>query len=1013
MNYFKTKVNFLVLLFLFSLPMVSLAQTTITGAVTDRNGLPLAGASVVVQGTTKVTMADIDGKFSLTGVEPGQVAFISFVGYITKAITIGNEITYDVVLDEETATLDEVVVTALGIKRAEKALSYNVQKLNNEALTTVKDASFMNALAGKVAGVNISSSSAGPGSSVKIVMRGLKSIQKDNNAMYVIDGIPMFNTSFGSGGDNHPYTDYVGSDAAADLNAEDIESITVLTGPSAAALYGSEAANGVVLITTKKGLAGRTVVTASNSTTFSSPFVMPEFQNKYGNNIGETGSWGAPQSLYSYDPTKFFNTGTTIVNAITLSTGTEKSQSYLSFAGTNAHGILPTNEYDRYNFAYRNTTSFLNDKLVLDVSANYILQKDVNMVADGLYHNPLPAVYLFPRGENFDEVRTYERYDELLETTTQYWPYGTGGLELQNPYWTQYKMTHETNKKRYMLSAGLQYNVTNWLNVVGRAKVDNANFVITDKRYAGTLPTLAGPNGFFSKNNRLETQTYADIIANINKDFTDFNVNANIGASIKDLRMDSEKQVGNLNYINLFTTENMIRPSGYKNDADGYIEQTQSIFANVEVGYKSMLYLTVTGRNDWDSALAFSKSTSFFYPSVGLSGVISEMVKLPEQISFLKLRASYSSVGTSFGRYMTQFFYTYNEQTNSYDAPKIYPSYDLKPELTNSWELGLNVRLFKGMVNMDATWYHSNTLNQTFKASLSAGSGYESVYVQSGDVRNMGIELALGFNNMWGNFGWASNVTFTWNDNRVNRLANDILSPIDGTPIEMPTTMEKARLGDTGGPLIMLSEGGTMGDLYIDRALKRDEYGNVYINEITGLPQMEIIEAKKIGTTLAKSTMGWQNTFSWNGIDLSVLVSARFGGYVVSGTQAILDRYGVSANSVKVREKGVSSNGVAIDPKGWFGVIAQGTGMGAHYVYDATNIRLQEVSLGYTIPRKWLGDVANVTVSLVGRNLLMLYSKAPFDPELSASTTETYYAGVDYFMLPSLRNIGFTIKLQF
>ncbi|MDR1680557.1 MAG: SusC/RagA family TonB-linked outer membrane protein [Prevotellaceae bacterium] len=998
---------------LLVLPILSSAQTTITGTVTDKSGSPLAGASVVVQGTNKVTMADIDGQFSLSGMEPGQVVAVSYVGYISKEITIGAETAYRIVLDEVTATLDEVVVTALGIKRAEKALSYNVQRLNNEALTTVKDASFMNALAGKVAGVNISSSSAGPGSSVKIVMRGLKSIQKNNNAMYVIDGIPMFNTSFGSGGDNHPYTDYVGSDAAADLNAEDIESITVLTGPSAAALYGSEAASGVVLITTKKGIAGKTVVTVSNSTTFASPFVMPEFQNTYGNNYGETASWGAPQNLYSYDPAKFFNTGSTVVNAVTLATGTEKSQSYLSFAGTNANGILPENEYNRYNFSYRNTTSFLNDKLVMDVSAGYVLQSDKNMVADGLYHNPLPAVYLFPRGENFDEIRTYERYDELLEANTQYWPYGAGGLELQNPYWTQYKMTHETNKKRYMLSASLQYNVTEWLNVIGRAKVDNASYVITDKRHAGTLATLAGANGFFSKNNRLETQTYADLIANINKDFGDFNVHANIGASIKDLRMDSEKQVGNLNKINLFSTENLIRPSGYKDDADGYIEQVQSIFANVEVGWRNMLYLTVTGRNDWDSALAFSKSTSFFYPSVGLSGVISEMVKLPESISFLKLRASYSSVGTSFGRYMTQFFYTYNEQTNSYDAPKVYPSYDLKPELTNSWELGLNLRLFKGMVNLDATWYHSNTLNQTFKASLSAGSGYESVYVQSGDVRNQGIELALGFNNTWGAFGWASNVTWTWNDNRVMRLANNILSPIDGTPIEMPETMEKARLGDSGGPLILLSEGGTMGDLYIDRALKRDVNGNVWLNPINGLPQMEAIEPKKLGTTLAHSTMGWQNTFSWNGIDLSVLVSARFGGYVVSGTQAILDRYGVSANSVKVREEGISSNGVAIDPKGWFSVVAQGTGMGAHYVYDATNIRIQEISLGYTVPKKWLGDVANVTVSLVGRNLLMLYSKAPFDPELSASTTETYYAGVDYFMLPSLRNIGFNVKLQF
>jgi TonB-linked SusC/RagA family outer membrane protein len=862
-----------------------------------------------------------------------------------------------------------------------------------------------------VAGVIINSSAAGPGSSVKIVMRGMKSLTKNNNAMYVIDGIPMFNSSFGSGGEGS-FVDYVGSDAAADINPEDIESLTVLTGPAAAALYGSDAANGVVLITTKKGMAGKTTLTVSNSTTFSSPFIMPKFQNKYGNDHGKTNSWGAAQSKYAYNPADFFNTGSMVANAVTLSTGSERSQSYLSLSGTNATGILPSNEYDRYNFTYRNTTSFLNNKLVLDASANVIVQEDKNMMSGGLYFNPLPALYLFPRSEDFDEVRVYERYDELSEVNTQFWPYGDQGLELQNPYWILNRMTHETNKKRYNVAVNLQYNIADWINVISRAKIDNSYYVITDKRHAGTLSSIAGPNGFFAKTNRSETQTYGDIMANINKMIDDFSISANIGASIKDLRMDSEKLSGNLKYANIFSTENIIRPDTYKTDADGYIEQTQSIFANFEVGYKSMLYLTLSGRNDWASQLAFSSHCSFFYPSVGLSGIISEMVKLPEWFSFLKARASYSSVSTPYDRYMTRFFYTYNEQTNSYDAPQTYPIYDLQPELTNSFELGVNMRFFTGMLTLDATYYRSNTLHQTFMAPLPESSGYKEVPVQAGDVQNSGIELAAGFHEKWGDFAWSSDFTFTYNDNVIKKLADGVINPVDGMPIEM-SFLNKSVLGVTGAPFIRLTEGGTMGDIYIDRALKRDINGYVWLNPANGLPKMETIEPVKLGSTLSKSTMGWKNTFSWKGIDVGILLSARFGGLAVSGTQAVLDRYGVSENSVKVREEGISINGTAVDPQDYFNVVAQGSGVGAHYVYDATNIRLQEVSIGYTIPAKFLNDVAKITVSLVGRNLAMLYCKAPFDPELSAATTSTYYSNVDYFMLPSLRNIGFSIKLQF
>jgi TonB-linked SusC/RagA family outer membrane protein len=1015
MIYFKLKANILFLTFLFIMPMVSYAQTTITGTVTDKHGSPLVGTSVVVQGTNKVTMADIDGKYSLNGIEPGQVLVFSFLGYQPKEVTVGAGTTYNVVLEETASTLDEVVVTALGIKRAEKALSYNVQKISSEEINTVKSANFMNALAGKVAGVTINSSAAGPGSAVKVVMRGAKSLSKNNNALYVIDGIPMYNSSVGNDVKDGQISTQPGSEGIADINPDDIESLTLLTGPSAAALYGYEGANGVVLITTKRGRADKTTVTVSNNTTFSSPLLMPKFQNKYGNAPGEVTSWG-DETANRYDPAKFFNTGTNLTNSVSLATGNEKSQTYLSAASTNAKGILPNNGYDRYNFSFRNTTSFLENKLSLDVSANFIIQEDKNMISQGRYFNPLTALYLFPRGEDFNDVQVFERYDDMLGVNSQYWPYGDQGLDIQNPYWIMYRMNKESNKRRYKLAANLQYNITDWMNVIGRINVDNSTFRITEKRNAGTLATFAGTKGYFKLENREERQTYGDVLLNINKTFGNFSITANIGASIKDLRTTGNYTLGNLDKItNLFTVENLSRTNGFKTDQDGLVHQAQSVFANAEVGYKGMLYFTLTGRNDWDSALAFSESgdKSFFYPSVGLSGVISEMVKLPDWFSFLKARLSYTSVGSAYDPYITQEIYEYDDQTNQYNTLTLYPNRNLKPELTNSFEAGINMRFFNGDINLDATYYHSNTLNQTFVASLPSTTGYTGVYVQAGDVQNSGIELALGYHHTWGGFSWATNLTYSYNNNVVKKLANDVQNPVTGEYIQMDF-LDKATLGSTGSPVVRLTEGGTMGDIYVNRDWNRNENGYILLDSKTFLPSIVDTEYKKVGSLLAKSHAGWRNSFSYKGITLNVLLSGRFGGMVVSNTQAILDRYGVSESSAKLREAGgVIMSNTQVPAQGYLGVVAAGTGQGAHYVYNATNIRLGEVSLEYTLPKKWTANIADITVGLVANNLALIYCKAPFDPELVASATNTFYTGVDYFMQPSLRNIGFNIKLQF
>ena len=912
---------------------------------------------------------------------------------------------------ESAVALEGTVVTALGIRRAEKALTYNVQEVGGEELQTVKSTNFMNSLAGKAAGVQINSSASGPGGAVKVIMRGAKSLTQNNNALYVIDGVPMYNPAT-SGGDGSMAVQ-PGSEAVADINPDDIESISLLTGPSAAALYGYEGANGVVLITTKKGKAGKTSVTFSNNTTFSDPMMMPKFQDKYASSMSDPLKWNQKNN-YPYDPAGFFNTGSTVTNSLSLSTGNDRNQAYVSVAATNADGILPNNTYNRYNFTFRNTTSFLDDKFLLDVSANYIIQNDKNMVSQGQYYNPLPALYLFPRGENFEDVSVYERYDEAREINTQYWPYATEvGMDSQNPYWTMYRMNRENKKHRYKISASLQYKITDWLNIQGRASIDNSDNLFTQKNYASTM-TFAGAKGRYREETRLDRQTYADVLANFNKTWGDFNVIANVGASIKDTRMELSSTEGDLYHVtNFFTVENTVGSGYYKVNRDGLKRQTQSVFASAEVGWKSMLFLNATVRSDWDSALAFSSfgGKPFVYPSVGISGLIHEMVNMPSWFTFLKARFSYTSVGNSYDPYMTRLRYVYDPQNQLYAAQKIYPNYDLKPEKTQSFEAGLNLKFLDNTLSLDLTYYHSNTFNQTFEAPLSGGSGYDGVYVQAGNIQNSGIEAALGYDNNWGDFGWSSTFTVSHNRNEIINLADGITNPVTGDPISMPY-VNKGYLGGSNSPLVRLVKGGSMGDLYIHRDWKRDENG--FIRIVDGLPVMEDTEYRKAGSLFPDANLGWRNTFTWKGIRLNVLLTARIGGNVVSNTQAYMDYYGVSEYSAKLREAGgINISGTNVSAYDFLHIVAESGGVADYYMYDATNVRLQELSVEYTINRKYLKNVCDITLGFVANNLCMIYCKAPFDPELVPSAASTFYTGVDLFMTPSLRSFGFNVKVNF
>ena len=1010
---------------------------TVTGKVVDASGMPVIGAAVIVKGTTIGTSTGVDGDFSLQVPPPSADAVleINYLGYEPIAQTVGSRTNITFTLRESAVDVDAVVVTALGIKRSEKALSYNVQQVNSEDIVANKDVNFINSLSGKVACVTINSSSGGVGSASRVVMRGQKSISQTSNALYVIDGVPMFTTARDGGTE---FASQGTTDPIADINPEDIESMSVLNGAAAAALYGSDAANGAIVVTTKRGKAGYTSVTVSSNTEVMSPFVLPEFQNRYGTgdlNSSEGSivrSWGNrlnSSNYMGYSPRDdYFQTGVTGTESVSLSTGTEKNQTYFSAAAVNSRGVIPNNGYDRYNFTFRNTTSFLGDKLKLDVGASYVMQKDRNMTNQGTYNNPLVGAYVYPRGNDWADIEMYERYDPARRLYTQYWPVGDAGMTMQNPYWINYRNLRENNKDRYMLNAALSYDVLDWLNVSGRIRVDNSSNDYTEKFYASTFTQLTegSKNGLYGITKTKDKQVYGDVLVNINKTFgEDWSLQANAGASISDMRYDAMKVRGPIPdgeitdekplLANVFSVQNLSNTSKTKRLQEGWREQTQSIFASVEIGFKNTYFLTLTGRNDWPSQLAgeHSVKSSFFYPSVGASVVLSQLIpEMPKNLSYVKLRASYASVGVAFERYLANPRYSWNESGLNWSTQTRFPIYNLKPERTKSFEVGLTMRFLRHF-NLDFTYYNTKTQDQTFEPNISTGSGSSKLTIQSGNVRNRGFEVALGYSNTWGKFSWDSNYTLSANKNKILSLADDVVNPETGEHF----SVDQLDMGGLADARFILREGGTLGDFYSRIDLKRDSNGAVYINEKGEIASESITDVNsyiKLGSVLPDANMAWRNDFRWRNFNFGFMVSARLGGVVFSRTQAMLDYYGVSEVSAAARDAGgvMINGGDLVDANKWYTAIGSGNSVPQYYTYSATNVRLQEASIGYTIPKKKLGDICEITLSLVGRNLWMIYNKAPYDPE-TVATVNSYYQGIDYFMSPSTRNIGFNLRLKF
>jgi len=986
-----------------------LAQTTaITGTVTDATtGMPLPGVNLLVQGTTRGAQTDFDGHYSIEAVN-GDVLLFSFLGMKTQALTVGVEKIINLTMQEDAEQLGEVVVTALGVERKSSQVTYATQKVDGNELTKVPETNFINSISGKVAGVAVYRNGSGVGGSAKVLIRGSKSAQGNNQPLYVINGVPMANSVTES--INQSFSSRDGGDGISNLNPDDIESINVLKGASAAALYGSKAANGVILITTKRGKSGQATVNFSSSLSLDKIAYGPELQNSFGQTSpGSEESWGAPIANAPNNISGYFGVGETKINSISFSAGSEKMRTYLSYANTSSKGVLEDNKLTRHNISIRETAKFFNDKLTMDANVNIINQRLDNPTVSGFQATQLFGLYTFPRGESIEPYKNYEILDEVRNIETQNWPFITASN--QNPYWVANRNLFENKRNRSIVNILAKYDITSWLNVQVRGNMDKTDDVRSGKYYLGTATVYGGQNGAYNISDKTFTEYYGDAMLNFTKNFGKIDLSGLMGTSITDSRSNGISAGSNRLFIpNVFTIRNMNSENGnVASEQSEDRQQLQAVFGNINLTYNDWLSLDVTGRNDWSSNLSFTPNVSYFYPSFGLSALLNKALKLPEVINYAKLRGSYAIVGNTVPLYVTN---PQNSLNNRGDVNfnNRAPFTDLKPEESKSLELGAEVRLLSNQITFDFTYYKTNTINQFFSVSVPPGTGFSSRYINGGDIQNSGIEITLGFATLPSNsLKWNSTLNFTTNKNVIKKLAADI--------------DQFAITSDINEYYSILKIGGSYGDLY-GQVLKRDDMGRVAIND-EGKPVVQTGEPSLLGNSNPKFQLGFNNNFNYRDLSLSLQVDGSFGGSVMSFSEQLFDGYGVSKRSGEARlNGGLEINGylddgtntavTTVDAQDWYQTIGGIRGVTGEHVYSATNARLREVALGYSLPTELLNDVffKSIKLSLVGRNVLYLYRKAPFDPEIIFSTGNGY-SGVEILSLPATRSIGLNLNMTF
>ena len=995
-------------------------NSTVRGRVVDVSGEPLIGATIREKGGTRGTVTDIEGNFILS-VPDSAVLQVSFVGYESIEVSVGGRKTLEIQLRENTVMLDNVIITALGLEKKEASLAYSIQKVKGEELTRMKEVNMITALAGKAAGVQINKNSSGIGGSAKVSLRGIRSASGDNQPLYVIDGVPMLNIgteqAYSAIGGTANAGNRDGGDGISNLNPEDVESISILKGAPAAALYGSQAANGVILITTKKGnTAGQRNIHFSTGLTFDKAFSLPKMQNCYG--VSDVvDSWGEKAYLpTSNELNDFFRTGLTSITSVSVNYGNEKIQTYFSYANTTGRGIVDKNQLTKHNINLRETAVMFNQRLKLDGNVNVMRQIVKNKpVSGGFYMNPLVGLYRFPRGEDLSYYKdNYEIYDPERKLGIQNWHTFTEDFE-QNPYWIQNRIQSKETRMRSIISLSANLRINSWLTVQARGSVDYISDKMRQKFYASTAPALCGANGRYIEMDYQETLIYGDVMAMGKRKWEDFALDVAIGGSINDKNVNStryDSKNASLKYVNVFNLANIVMNGSASIDQKiDSRRQLQSVFGTAQVGYQDKVFLDLTARNDWASTLAYTshEKSGFFYPSAGLSFLIDKWIQLPEWISFAKLRGTYSKVGNDIPQFITNSVshITAGGELQANDAA---PFKEMEPEMTHSVEVGTEWRFFQSRLGFNLTYYRTNTHNQFFKLPALAGDMYAYRYVNAGDIQNRGWELTVDATPvLTPDFTWKTSLNFSSNRNKIKELHEELKELVYG-----PSSFSSSYA-------MKLVKGGSIGDIY-GKAFVRDAEGNIVYQtegDHKGLPAVEGEgNTIKVGNANPRFIMGWNHTFSYKGFSLYLLLDWRYGGKILSQTQAEMDLYGVSQVTALARDRGyVTLEGQQIDNvKGFYKNIVGGrAGVTEYYMYDATNLRLREVSLNYTFPKKWMQKtkvLKDLQLAFVARNLCFLYKKAPFDPDLVLSTGNDNQ-GIEVFGMPTTRSLGFTVKCEF
>ena len=998
----------------------------ISGTVRDDRGQGQPGVNVQLKGTTRGTTTDAEGTYRLTVGPTGTLVFSS-IGFTPQEVAFTNALSQvNVQLVADNRLLNEVVVTALGIERSAKTLTYAAQQIDGSKLTQVRDANFVNTLSGKIAGLQVVQGAGGVGSAARVTLRGNRSLNGTNNALIVVDGVVYDNSNGGQVGND--FGGYNGSDGAANINPDDIESVNVLKGAAGSVLYGSRAANGVMIITTKRGKAGRIAVDVNSGVVSESPLLLPEFQNTYAQGAGgksnatASGSWGAAGTTYPNNVRNFFRNGVSTNNSIGVTGGTDKMQTYFSYTNNYNQGLIPNNNLTRHTLNLR-VSNQISSRFSTEGKITYMLQDIGNKIKVGEESGIVMNIYKIPRSTDLESIKTFETPDGV----PTYW---TSSSIYMNPYWTINRTINSEKRNRVTLLGQANYKLTNWLTLTGRISVDKYFDRSLRSFYNRTL-LFAGNGGTFTAFDTENLEQNIDLFAQGNNQITkDFKVNYTVGGQLsKRFNQTIGASANGLQIPNKFDLgfSRALQPISSLSQ-----RQVNGVFVSSTFSFRDYLILDLTARNDWSSTLPAPHS--YFYPSVGVTAILSDMFKLPDAVSFAKVRAAYTRVGNDASPYLLSQTYSFQQGGNNgfiqRDATQAIP--DLKPELTNSLEIGLDWRFVQNRFGIDLTYYKTNTVNQLLRLGLAPASGFSEQYINAGDIQNTGLEVALTAKPITGRaLTWDMTLNFSRNVNKIIALSPDVKKAFLG-----------GGFGRTSTPVV--AEGGSYGDIETLRWAVDPQGRNIVdingkpvvgryaIDAVTGKPTV-LNEQQTVGNFNPKFLMGFQNTFNYRGFTLGVLFDGRFGGVITSGTEANLAFDGNAAYTTANREGGWILPGATITGETntkpinaetfWTTVSGGRYSWGEFFTYDATNVRLRELTLGYNFNFSG-GFIKRARLSAVARNLFFVYRgkaildlpgvptrRLSFDPDISLGAGN--FQGVEYGNVPASRSVGVNLQLSF